>query len=122
MRLMPALTLGIALALAMTILTVSGISSEFGQQSETQIESEFDEQAEATDEAEYDPDDGGGGLLGSAIAAIDTVQSLGSVMLYMPSTLVGLGMPSEYARPLGHTLQIVFVLGVAQILRGFVIQ
>ena len=122
MRVMPALTLGIAIALAMTVITVSGIGSEFGQQSETQIEGEFNETAEATDEAEYDPDDGGGGLLGSAIAAIDTVQSLGAVMLFLPSTFVSLGMPSEYARLVGHTLQIIFVLGIAQILRGFVIQ
>lgn len=122
MRLMPLLTMAVALAMALSMLTLSGVGGELGHSPDTQIEGELEDTAGEIDEDEFDPDEGGDSLLGSTVAAINTLRSMVGMIIFLPSTLESLGAPGYFARIVGHGAQLVIGLGLAQVIRGFEIR
>ncbi|ARS89916.1 hypothetical protein [Natrarchaeobaculum aegyptiacum] len=120
---MPVLVFAIAVALSISAFQLSGVADELGHSPETDIDEQFDTAAEETTDGEFDPDEGGGdSLLGSTIQAVNTVTSIGSVLIYLPSTLEALGFPGWFATLFGRVSQLILALGFAQLIRGFVIQ
>jgi len=120
MRLMPILFLGVSLAIAFGIGGL--IATELNQTQDVEIDGEFEDTAESQEGEEFDPDEGGDSLLGSTVAALNTVQSMISVLIFMPSALRSLGLHPVGARFFGHLIQLVIALGLAQLIRGFEIR
>lgn len=122
MRLMPVLTLGLALALAFSMVALSGVGPELGNAPESDIDDEFEDTAEVADEDEFDPDEGGDSLLGSTVAAVSVLRNMFGVLVYTPSAIQSLGAPGWFATISGRTLQLIMALGIAQVIRGYTIQ
>ena len=122
MKLMPVISLAIAIAIAFSMFTLSGVAFELGHDPQTDIDDEFEETAEDSRNPEFDADEGGDSLLGSTVAAIRAVQNIIGVVAYLPSSLEALGSPGWFATIVGRTTQIIILLGIAQIIRGFEIR
>ncbi len=119
---MPALTLGLAVAIAFSVITLSGVGGLLGHGGDAQIEEEFEGTAEESEDTDFDPDEGGDSLLGSTVAGLNVLLSMGSVLVFLPSSLQSIGMPQFGAQVLGHSIQLVFAIGIAQFVRGFEIR
>lgn len=119
---MPVMTLAFAIAIAFSMISLSGVGSELGHSPQSGIDSEFEETAESAEEEEFDPDEGGDSLLGSTVAALSVVQSALGVVVYLPSALQSIGFPGWFAEITGRAAQIIMALGLAQIIRGFEIR
>lgn len=119
---MPVLGFALALAIAISMITLSGFGAEIGQDPNTDIDEQFEESASESEEVDFDPDEGGDSLLGSTVAAMRTVETVLGVVVYLPSTIESLGAPGWFATLFGRGTQIVMALGIAQIIRGFEIR
>ncbi|KDE56679.1 hypothetical protein EL22_25250 [Halostagnicola sp. A56] len=119
MKLMPLLTLGLAFALAFSMVTLSGVGPQLGHSPDSGIQGEFNDTASDAESGQFDPDEGGDSLLGSTVAALSMVQSALGVVVFLPSTLSSIGAPGWFASLAGRVIQIVIALGLAQIVRGF---
>lgn len=109
-----------SLALMLVAFQASGIGDVLNQDPDTQIEDSVEEEAqELGEQQDVDPDDGGGGLLGSTVSALRGIYGLFQMVVFLPGTLEqAFGAPTWFARIIGHASQIVLGLGIYQIARG----
>ena len=120
MRVLPTVMIVVSLALMLVMMQASGIGGVLDQDPDTQIEDSVEEEAEAMGEEQtVDPDDGGGGLLGSTVSALRGIYGVFQMLVFLPGTLEqAFGAPTWFARIVGHLAQIILGLGIYQIARG----
>jgi len=114
MRMMPLLSVVVAMGLAMMILGGLGVSDYFGDDQERQLENEVAD--EANEDRSLEPESGDdGGFFSFVIGALGTLRDLMGLAVFLPSTLQSFGLPFVVARAIGHGIQLVIAVGIAQV-------
>jgi hypothetical protein len=113
-RMMPVLGAVLAVGLSMMVLGGLGITDYTGTAGESGLQDEIENEAGENESIQSEESDEGG-FISFVIGAVGQMRDLMSLVLFLPDTLMSLGMPNVVARAVGHGTQIVLAVGMVQV-------
>lgn len=114
MRTIPALAVVTSLALALMVVGGLGLNAHLGDDGEVGVTGELNDTAGSNES--ISPDEGtDGGFFSFVVSAIGTMKDILGLLVWLPATLQGLGVPATVAYAVGVPLQLIIVISIIQI-------
>jgi hypothetical protein len=114
MRMMPLLTVVVALGLSMMILGGLGVSDWLGTAGSTGLEEDIEDSS--SQDNTLQPEEGDeGGFFSFVVSGLRQIRDTVSLLLFLPSTLNSFGAPPVVSRAIGHGIQLIITIGLVQV-------